>query len=361
MKRILVIEDEEAVRQVIVEALEMRGWRMSEAQDGEEGLSKAVSELPDLVLCDIQMPKLDGYHVLKGVRKNVALVTVPFIFLTGHGDKPMMRQAMEMGADDFIVKPFTISELIGAVEARFQKQAVLEETADKKLDALRESLRFALPHELVTPLNSILGFAGLLIDNPKAAATEITEFATHIKQSGERLRGLIEKFLLYAQLELAVADDEQRNAFRSRQATPAEESIKMVAQRVAHEHGREADLSLHVTPADHAISPTHLERLVRELSENAFKFSEPGQKVRVRSGVRDHGFELQVADQGHGLTPEQIRRTSANIQFGRRMTEQQGTGLGLAICRRIAELYGGSLSVESVANEGTRVTVQLPV
>src|SRR5436190_19191010 len=161
-KRILVIEDEPSVRQIVVEALQTRGWQSVEAVDGEEGLDRALGESPDMVLCDIQMPKMDGYGVLRGIRQNSgALATVPFLFLTGHGDKPMMRQAMEMGADDFIVKPFTISELLAAVEARFQKQAVLVQTVEKRLDALRESLRFALPHELVTPLNTILGFASL--------------------------------------------------------------------------------------------------------------------------------------------------------------------------------------------------------
>ena len=123
---------------------------------------------------------------------------------------------------------------------------------------------------------------------------------------------------------------------------------------------REKDLAVQNAPADHPISPTHLERLVRELVENGCKFSQPGQRVRVKSGPTPHGFQLQVTDQGCGFTPEQIRLTSANIQFGRKMNEQQGTGLGLSICRRIAELYGGELAVESVAGQSTRVTVQFP-
>jgi signal transduction histidine kinase len=306
------------------------------------------------------MPRLDGYGVLRGVRKNPALATIPFLFLTGHGDKPMMRQAMELGADDFIVKPFTIPELFGAVEARFQKQAVLEETADKKLEALRESLRFALPHELVTPLNSILGFASLLVENPQARKEEIAEYAMHIRHAGERLRALVEKFLVYAQVEFAVADDEHRAACRSRPPSPTEDLTGTVAQRVAQEHNRAADLDLKVDPAMHPISPPHLERLVRELVENAFKFSRTGSPVAVASGVNGTRFFLRVSDKGSGFTAEQIRQVSANIQFDRKMTEQQGTGLGLAISRRIAELYGGELRVESLPSEGASVTVLLP-
>jgi two-component system sensor histidine kinase/response regulator len=360
MKRILVIDDEESIRQVIVEALSMRGWHLLEAPDGEEGLKRAGQDLPDMILCDIQMPKLDGYSVLRGVRQIDALATTPFLFLTGHGDKPMMRQAMELGADDFIVKPFTVPELIAAVEARFQKVAVIEETADKKLEALRDSLRFALPHELVTPLNTILGFAGLLLDNPAAGSEQISEFAREIRGAGDRLRALIEKFLFYAQIELAVADEEQRAAFAGRTATATEEIISGIAQRVAAEQNRPEDLVLSIAPLDHAISPPHLERLVRELVENGFKFSRAGQPVRVIAGVRENRFRLQVRDQGVGFTPDQIRQVSANIQFNRKMSEQQGTGLGLAITRKIAELYRGELNLESKPGEITTATVQLP-
>ncbi len=361
MKRILVIEDDDAVRNVIVEALLTRGWRSIEASDGAAGLEAALGELPDLILCDIQMPKMDGFQVLKGVRDNGAMVTVPFIFLTGHGDKPMMRQGMELGADDFLVKPFTISELLAALDARFQKQAVLEETADKKLHALRESLRFALPHELVTPLNTILGFAGLLLDETSVPKPpEMREYASHIKVAGERLRDLIEKFLIYAQVELAIADHNQREAYASRLPSPTEEGITAVAQRIARGEQRDGDLVLNVAPMDHRIAPSHLERLVRELVENACRFSAPGSPIWLTAHGKGTFLELRVLDRGRGLSAEQIRQVSANIQFERKLTEQQGSGLGLAICRRIAELYGGSLEIQSIPGERTEVVVYLP-
>jgi two-component system, sensor histidine kinase and response regulator len=251
--------------------------------------------------------------------------------------------------------------LLAAVEARFQKQAVIEESADKKLEALRESLRFALPHELVTPLNTILGFAGLLLEQPEPRGDQVREYASHIRQAGERLRSLVEKFLVYAQVELAVAGNEHRTAFSNRPASPTEEVITNAAQRVAQEQNRASDLLLQVSPLAHAISPSHLERLVRELVENACKFSRPGEPVRVVARKENRDFVLQLIDQGRGFTPEQIRQVSANIQFDRKMSEQQGTGLGLAIARRIAQLYGGELAFHSLPEESTTVTVRLPL
>jgi signal transduction histidine kinase len=359
MKRILVVEDDSSVRQMIVEALLTRGWQPIEAIDGEEGLSRAVDELPDIILCDIQMPKLDGYGVLKAVRQNSGLATVPFLFLTGHGDKPMMRQAMEQGADDFIVKPFTISELLAAVEARFQKQEILAKTVEKRLDALRDSLRFALPHELVTPLNTILGFASLLVEGASGNSEQVREYAIHIKDAGERLRALIEKFLVYAQVELALNDSAQREAFTTRPPGPTEDTVLTVAERVAGENARSADLKLEIQPAAHRIAPSHLERLIRELVENACRFSASGTAVFVSSGRTKNGFELRVSDEGRGFSPDQIQSVSANIQFDRKLAEQQGSGLGLAICRRIAEIYGGALDIESNAGIKTTVRVRL--
>ncbi|HTG43363.1 MAG TPA: response regulator [Verrucomicrobiae bacterium] len=360
MKRILVIEDDAAVRGLIVETLQIRGWQPLQAADGQQGLDLAVSELPDLVLCDIQMPKLDGYEVLRGIRENTITSTLPFLFLTGLGDKPKMRQAMELGADDYIVKPFTVQELLGAVDARFQKQAALEENADRKLHDLRESLSFALPHELVTPLNAILGFAGLLLESKNLNREDIHEYASHIKTSGERLRVLIEKFLVYGQIELAAADPEQRNSLAGRPASPTNEAVAVTAQRVSEQFNRRSDLIMEICNCNHRISASHLERGVWELLENALKFSAPGSPVLVATSCSAGKFEICVKDRGRGFAPGQIKRIGANRQFDRKTVEQQGSGLGLAICRRLAELYGGSLEIQSPPGGETSVAIHLP-
>lgn len=360
MKKILVIEDEDEVRGMVVDALRGRGWQPVEAVDGETGLAAALEETPDLILCDIQMPKLDGYAVLKAVRANEATRVVPFVFLTGLADKPRMRKAMELGADDYLMKPFTVPELLAALDARFQKQAVIEETSDTKLRLLRQSLTFALPHELRTPLNTILGFSSLLADNPRPDPETVREYASLIRESAGRLRSLVEKFLIYAQVELACSDPGQRAALAQNLPAPTGEVIASAAARVAGELGRAADVNAAPGKIEHHISPAHLERLVRELAENALKFSEPGQPVQIESHQVDRAFVLKVVDFGRGFTKEQIQQISAHIQFDRKITEQQGTGLGLAICKKLAELYGGTVQIQSRQKAATTVLVQLP-
>ncbi len=360
MKLILVIEDDPAVRGLIVETLRTKGWRVSAAPNGEEGVELALQESPDLILCDIQMPKLDGYGVLDRIRQNSATSGIPFIFLTGLGEKPKVRQAMESGADDYIVKPFTVKELTGAIEARLQKQAAVQETAEKRLNELRENLSFALPHELVTPLNTILGFSALLLDSPQVSREELHEYASHIQRSGERLKELIEKFLFYAQLETMMADPEQRRAFAHRAPHVTEETVYAAARRVANERGRLKDLKLSLASIDHRVSPSHLERIVRELLDNALKFSSGGTPVEVKTLGMDGVLRLEVIDQGRGFSPEQIKNVGANFQFDRKLQEQQGSGLGLSIARRLAQIYEGTLSIESNPGEATVLTVDIP-
>lgn len=358
MKRILVIDDDEGVRGLVVETLKMRGWQPSYAENGLAGLQSARASTPDLILCDIQMPFMDGYAVLTELRKDPATATTPFVFLTAQSDKPGMRQAMELGADDYLVKPFTVKELISAVEARFQKQDLLVKSSDKKLDDLRGSLSFALPHELVTPLNSILGFSALILESP--VQPDVKEYAGLIRDAGVRLKHLIEKFLLYAQLEMIAADPQQRRAAASQVPGETADTIMAAAERSAQEARRGADLEMAIEPARHPVRESHLSRVVGELLENAFKFSAPGTKVRIASRPSDPGFALEVTDRGCGMSPEQIRRVGAHFQFDRRIMEQQGSGLGLAICRKIAELHGGDLEILSAPGRGAQILFRLP-
>ena len=149
MSRILLIDDEELFRQVTALALQHRGFEISEARGGEQGAEMARRELPDLVLCDLHMQPVDGYATLHALREDPATATIPFILMTGMGDRTTMRHGMEQGADDFLEKPFNPDQLFKAVNARLQKQQTLRQSAEKKLADLRANLTLALPHEMI--------------------------------------------------------------------------------------------------------------------------------------------------------------------------------------------------------------------
>ena len=126
MSKILVIEDEARTRDMFRDCLEAEGFQTLGAENGLVGIEQARQHLPNLVLCDIIMPKVDGYEVLSQLRQFTKTATIPFIFITAKTEKADFRQGMTLGADDYLTKPFIAEELLGAVSARLEKRAVLE-------------------------------------------------------------------------------------------------------------------------------------------------------------------------------------------------------------------------------------------
>jgi two-component system, OmpR family, alkaline phosphatase synthesis response regulator PhoP len=130
MRKILVIEDEQEIRDSLLDLLEAEGFEVLYADNGQEGLGLARSASPDLILCDVNLPELDGYQVLTQLRQQSETATLPFIFLTARGTKADFRYGMELGADDYLQKPCSGEELLGAIAARFAKQAAIQETLE---------------------------------------------------------------------------------------------------------------------------------------------------------------------------------------------------------------------------------------
>src|SRR5580765_4379213 len=199
MKKILVIDDEEWLREMVHLALSQKGYEVVEAANGAIGVQVALKELPDLILCDVNMEKMDGYRTLSSMRNEPATASIPFILMTGLADNAGMRHGMELGADDYLPKPFTIDALYGAVEARLKKVQAIRQEAERKLADLRDNISLMLPHELRTPLNGILAYGEILrTDAATLPASELVEMGQVIYDSGRRLERLIENFLIYA-------------------------------------------------------------------------------------------------------------------------------------------------------------------
>jgi diguanylate cyclase len=152
MKKILVIEDEEFVRENIVELLDAEGFEVFGADNGYCGLDLARIKVPDLILCDVMMPGLDGFGVLEMLRKDAVLSAIPFVFLTAKAAKSDFRQGMELGADDYLTKPFTRTELLGAITTRLQKQATVEKRYHVELQQAKSQLNYLIHNDSLTKL-----------------------------------------------------------------------------------------------------------------------------------------------------------------------------------------------------------------
>jgi DNA-binding response OmpR family regulator len=141
MKKILLIEDNEDIRNNTAEILELSNYKVFVAENGKIGVEKAIAEKPDLIICDIMMPELDGYGVFHAIHKNDSIKNTPFIFLTAKTERNDFRKGMEMGADDYITKPFTGTELLNAVDGRLRKLDLLKQELSPDLEGLKKLMQ----------------------------------------------------------------------------------------------------------------------------------------------------------------------------------------------------------------------------
>src|SRR3954452_8730148 len=152
-KSILVIDDNTALRENTAEILELAGYKTFVAENGKKGVDMALTEKPSLIVCDIMMPELDGYGVLHLLRKNPDTKNIPFIFLTAKTERSDFRKGMEMGADDYITKPFEDIELLNAVEIRLKKSEILEQKYPASPQGLSQFLKDVKSTGLVNELS----------------------------------------------------------------------------------------------------------------------------------------------------------------------------------------------------------------
>ena len=141
MKSVLIIEDNTDLRENTAEILDMAGYKIFTAENGKKGVELAVKEKPDLIVCDIMMPELDGYGVLHLLRKNPETQSIPFIFLTAKTERTDLRKGMEMGADDYITKPFEDIELLNAIEVRLKKAAIFDQKYSMSSQGISQFLK----------------------------------------------------------------------------------------------------------------------------------------------------------------------------------------------------------------------------
>ncbi|MEG4840967.1 response regulator [Microcoleus sp. B9-D4] len=362
MAKILVIEDEEAIRENILELLEAENFEGIGAINGQVGIKLAIEKIPDLILCDMMMPEVDGHGVIKALRSEPLTATIPFIFLTAKADKVDVRTGMELGADDYITKPCTPQELLKAIAIRLEKQKTISRKSQKTLDELRTNISMSLPHELRTPLNAILGFSELIMSEYQVLEeSDILEMIGQIHTSGHRLYRLIQNFLLYAELEIAATNPELLKEMRNSEFSCVKSLLSQKALQQAKHANRTDDLQLNLQDSSVAIDSVRLAKIVEELLDNAFKFSLEGTPVLLSTFVENQTFILSVKDQGRGMTTDQIAQLEAYRQFDRKLYQQAGLGLGLAIVQRLVELHGGEFKIESLPQQETIVCVSLPV
>ncbi len=358
---ILVVEDSPELNFALCEILQSYGYGVRSAQNGFEALELLRHETPNVILCDIMMPGMDGYTLLKHTRADMALRTLPFIFLTARTSTADQRRAKEIGIEDYLTKPIDSRDLVAAIENALQRSRIMHEEADRKLDELRNRIVGILQHEFRTPLTFVLGYAELLAttDESTLDLEELKLAAAAILHGGRRLQRLIEGFLLLAELQnrtLAQGDLGNINAWalwndvRQDLTTEAEEASLEVEVSPQNK-------SLYVLGDDHLLSEA-----LHRLLDNAIRYAKPQSSV-INLSVESLPpyVGLRIQDQGKGISDELMAEIVR--PFGQSAGDTRtssGAGLSLALVQHIAHLHSGKLEVTSQAGEGSTFTLWLP-
>lgn len=358
MNKILIIEDDESLREQMCQVLRFEGFETIEAANGRLGVGAAINSVPDLVVCDIMMPELDGFGVLQALRDNPGTAMIPFIFLSALVASHDQRHGMEEGADDYITKPYKPEDLLGSVRRRLEKRKRQIEESRLRAEAVSLAVAAAVPEEILESLEHITTVLNLLVCkyagyDPQVIATQVS-----VTKETDRLRRMMRRLNLYAQVPQLYANrfDLEKTGSVMTTSTVCER----VARDICRSWKRDIDLISMVAPAELPMREEYLAVLVEELVDNACKFSLPGSAIEVKGSVQREFWLLTVSNIGEGMSADQIAQIGAFKQFWSGSRKPQGLGLGLALTQSIARLHACEFEIES-AQHVTTTTILVPL
>jgi signal transduction histidine kinase len=342
---ILIIEDDEAVRGTLADMIELNGFQAVTANDGVAGFAAAKHHAPSLIITDVAMPGMTGFELLEQIRHDETLRNIPVIVISAKVDRAATRQGMELGAADFITKPFTEDEVMRSIAARLEKKELVDE-----LDAFAHTVA----HDLKSPLATLHGrleLAAMMLG--KVDESTMRHHLAEATTSAKRLNDIIEELLVLA-------------GVRRQAIAPA--SLDMAAITAESVDRLESLLKQHPAtirfpaawPAAVGHAPWVTEVWVNFIS-NAAKYGGPDALITLGGESNPDGASARfwVQDAGPGL--DDAAQAQMFVPFTRvSKVRAKGHGLGLSIVRRIVEKLGGQVGVESRPGAGARFWFELP-
>lgn len=358
MSKIVIIEDETELLENLKFIFELDGYSVKAFDNGQDGVKYALENHTDLMICDINMDGIDGYKVLELIRSSNKTKAMPFIFLTAKSNKDDVRVGMDLGADDYIPKPYTNEIVLNAVKSRLQKHNILQDVVNEEVDISKKNLASTLPHELKTPLSIIVSYSDILKTSAKNIGTdEISEIADIINISAKRLQRMFDNYTFFVDLFSFSIEDREREISITY-------NITSIIEEIANEliEGRNKKYNLLVEKVDCHIQMDriHFEKLLYEIVDNAVKFSDDVHFINIETNLKDNILEIGITNSGVEFKDSDIQRIGAFKQFNRAYQEQQGIGLGLGIVKKIMEIYNYKFTIKS-ENGYTKVKLYIPI
>lgn len=356
---ILVAEDVPKNMEVVCNILRKEGYRLAMAGNGKQALDMVPNVQPDLILLDVMMPEMDGFEVCRHLKDDPDTRDIPIIFLTAKADTADVVQGFEIGAVDYVTKPFKGTELLSRVKSHLELKFARESL--KHLNATKDTFFSIIAHDLKDPLQFLLLSAESLYKSYDAYDEEKRRDYIHrFYKNSRQISGLLENLLEWArsQRDRLEVNPEKIDLFAI-----AAESVELLKESALK---KEITLSSQVEPGIYAYADANMTRtILRNLVSNAVKFTHPGGEVKITASLtsRGDGVQVTVTDNGVGIEKMDLEDLF-NIEVKRTTrgtAKEKGSGLGLILCKEFVDKNNGTLEVSSEPGKGSGFTVILPI
>jgi len=377
---VLVVDDDPRNIELLTHVLEPQGFSVLAAEDSEEGLALARGQLPDVVLLDVLMPRLDGYEVCRRLKADPATLYIPVVLITALRGARERARGVEAGADEFISKPFDAIELVTRVKSLVRikrlydqlraansdlERRVAERTAElqraltelRELDRLKSEFITNVAHELRTPVLHVKGTVTLLADGALGDLTPEQERGIRVaEEAAEQLERVVEDIVDFGNMQdrpLTLAPvpvyDVCQSAVETLMARAARRNVTLRAT---------VPFELPPVLADGAA----LTRVIRHLLDNAIKFSPLNSEVQLIAERRGDRVRIAVSDHGPGIPDDERERIFAVFYQadGSATRRAGGMGLGLALVSKLLKAHHTRIELESELGRGSTFSFELP-
>lgn len=367
---ILIVDDVYENIQVLANILSKENYEINVATGGNQAVDIIPQLLPDLILLDINMPVLNGFEVCKLVKANDQTKEIPIIFVTAKTDHDSIMEGFELGAADYVTKPFDVSELIARVRVHselkrskeiilFQNQELAEKNQTlKDLVATRDKMYSIIAHDLKSPFNGIIGLSEILKnDIDHFEIQKIKSFIDKIYLTSKNAFLLLESLLKWTRTQTGQINFNLDSI-----------DLNLIIQLILRSLGSAANsknITLIYDPVQISFvmaDMNMIETVIRNLISNSIKFTNLGGEIQIKVTQTNVQTEIIIQDNGVGIKSEILQGL---FKIGIMKSEigtlgEVGTGLGLLICKEFIDKHKGKLEVESEFGEGTKFIVTLP-
>ncbi|MDI6865919.1 ATP-binding response regulator [Thermodesulfovibrio yellowstonii] len=346
---ILIVDDNIDTVELLRKRLKAEGYNTEEAYDGEEALKKVYELYPDLIILDVMMPKMDGYEVCQRLKTDDRTKFIPIIMLTAKSDVESKVKGLDIGADDYVPKPFDYRELSARVRSLITRKETAEKVIEEEKTESVRKLIDSLSHEIRNPIVSIAGFTKKVYDNLPPGDPNKPYLMT-ILQEAERLERLLKEILNLKMIAIGFLENVNPKI--------AIEEILEELEKEIEDKAIEVETDFKDVPSFY-IDKEHFKIVLRNIIKNAIEAMEKSEKRLLKISLEQvkNEIEIRISDTGKGIPKELIKKI-----FDPFFTSKvYGPGLGLSVALTIVQYYKGFISVESEPGKGSTFIIRIPV